>query len=629
MKTIRFHAWAALALLATACGGKIADTPAPDPLATDRDTQALLTGPSWPQWGQDQSHTGYLGVTGQALKTTFLNYTYDPLVADELAYNDGDLLAHYMTPLTEKDAVYMEEKSGTYTPYAYSTQTWGVSKFKWVNGALVKQWTTWTDWKAIGAQGDFWEPVFHGALANGYLYVPGANGTILKLNKSDGSIAARIDAIGKLGANANAYTVSPLTTDAAGNLYFNVVAITNGADSITRSDDESFKSHRHAASWHSPRSSAFYAKDAVDSWLVKVGANDASQKASYSTLVPGAPDPKSDCQTAFGASQMPWPPSPDAVAPTDTCGTTRAAVSSAPAVAADGTIYTIARTHFISRYGWLVAVNSNLTPKWASSLRDRFHDGCGVPRSAGGQLPPNGAEGGCRVGANLGVDPATNRPGGGRVLDDASSSPSIAPDGSIYYGAYSSYNYYQGHLMHFSAAGAYLNAYEFGWDTTPAFYAHNGTFSVITKDNHYGGDSAFMSTKDRNEVMPEYPEQYRITQLSPNLTVEWAYIADNRFTCHRDASGNVSCTDDPALSMEGKAHPVGFEWCVNAPAVDNKGTVFVNSEDGWLYAINQGGTLRDKLFQQNTIGAAYTPASLGTDGKIYSQNSGHLFVIGK
>ena len=49
----------------------------------------------------------------------------------------------------------------------------------------------------------------------------------------------------------------------------------------------------------------------------------------------------------------------------------------------------------------------------------------------------------------------------------------------------------------------------------------------------------------------------------------------------------------------------------------------------WLYAISQGGTLRDRIFQQNTLGAAYTPASLGTDGKVYSQNSGNLFVIGK
>jgi len=57
--------------------------------------------------------------------------------------------------------------------------------------------------------------------------------------------------------------------------------------------------------------------------------------------------------------------------------------------------------------------------------------------------------------------------------------------------------------------------------------------------------------------------------------------------------------------------------------------VYANSEDGNLYAINQGGTLRQNLFQQSALGAAYTPASLGSDGKIYSQNSGRLFVVGQ
>jgi hypothetical protein len=39
--------------------------------------------------------------------------------------------------------------------------------------------------------------------------------------------------------------------------------------------------------------------------------------------------------------------------------------------------------------------------------------------------------------------------------------------------------------------------------------------------------------------------------------------------------------------------------------------------------------LKQKIFQQLGLGAAFTPASLGSDGKIYSQNAGHMFVIGK
>ena len=57
--------------------------------------------------------------------------------------------------------------------------------------------------------------------------------------------------------------------------------------------------------------------------------------------------------------------------------------------------------------------------------------------------------------------------------------------------------------------------------------------------------------------------------------------------------------------------------------------MYANSEGGNLYAIGQGGVLEEKIFQQLAIGAAYTPASLGGDGKIYTQNDGHLLVVGQ
>jgi hypothetical protein len=34
------------------------------------------------------------------------------------------------------------------------------------------------------------------------------------------------------------------------------------------------------------------------------------------------------------------------------------------------------------------------------------------------------------------------------------------------------------------------------------------------------------------------------------------------------------------------------------------------------------------LFLNLALGAAYTPLSIGADGKIYTQNDGHLFVVG-
>jgi hypothetical protein len=35
-----------------------------------------------------------------------------------------------------------------------------------------------------------------------------------------------------------------------------------------------------------------------------------------------------------------------------------------------------------------------------------------------------------------------------------------------------------------------------------------------------------------------------------------------------------------------------------------------------------------KLFLKSAIGAAYTPISVGPDGKLFVQNDGHMFVVG-
>ena len=101
--------------------------------------------------------------------------------------------------------------------------------------------------------------------------------------------------------------------------------------------------------------------------------------------------------------------------------------------------------------------------------------------------------------------------------------------------------------------------------------------------------------------------------------MEWQFQNTNTLACGRDTQGNIFCVP---------SQPFGFEWCVNAPAVDANGTVYANSEDGNLYAIGQGGVLRQSAFLQLALGAGYTPVAIGPDGRIYAQNAGHLFVIG-
>jgi outer membrane protein assembly factor BamB len=310
----------------------------------------------------------------------------------------------------------------------------------------------------------------------------------------------------------------------------------------------------------------------------------------------------------------------------------RPALNAAPAIAPDGTIYTVTRTHLLdggNRYGGIAAVNPDLTPRWWTSFRDRLDDGCNNDQGTfpGALLPANGTPGGCRLGTNPGVDPAQNTRPAGRVLDDSSSSITIAPDGSILYGAYTRYDFARGHLMRFGSAGEYLGSYSFGWDSTPAIYRHDGTYSIVIKDNEYGGGPQFGSYCNDDSICP--PRQngpFFVSQLGPQLNVEWKFQNTNNQQCTRNADGTITCVPNSS----GTQWPnVGFEWCINAPVVDAFGVVYANSEDGNLYAINQGGTLKAAIFLDLALGAAYTPLAIGPDGRVYTENKGTLFVVGQ
>jgi hypothetical protein len=568
--------------------------------------------PDWAQWGLNPQHTLFDGgVVGQPLNQNAVMLQYDFNIAGEKADPNagGTLLVHYQVPLVDGNDVYIESKDGTYSNSTYSTQRWHQNKYSWVGGTLVKQWTFNTDWFAPGSSSLFWEPVYHAVLANGFLYDPGQGGTIFKINKSTGAVVKRINPFGTT-INPNTFTASPISADSSGNLYYNVIQVTQN------------------------NPTGFLGDDVVNSWLVKVTPSDVITKVSYSSLLTQA-QIKGDavlagnarCNVSFTNAQLPWPPQPNANPQTTACGSQRAALNIAPAIAPDGTIYTISKAHFVTRYNYLIAVNSNMTGKWAASLRNRLNDGCGVSFPIGNPGGA-GANGGCNTGATLGVDPSTNEPPPARVLDDSSSTPTVAPDGSIFYGAYTLYNWAQGHMLHFSANGDFLNSFNFGWDNTPAIYPHGGTYSVVFKNNHYGGEGFGDYCSDLNWC-PERsnpnssflgPEQYFVSQFSPNLNLEWSFQNTNTQSCTRNPDGTVSCQT---------TNPNGFEWCVNAAVVDANGVVYANSEDGNLYAIGQGGTLIQNIFQQLAIGAAYTPASMDNNGRIYSQNDGFLFVVTK
>jgi hypothetical protein len=579
----------------------------------------------WAQWGRNPQHTGMVNVSGQPLDAKLADIVYDPFVEQEKAENTvlfgaPVLTPHFEATLIDGDSFYMVQKSGTYLscnppgswvngapcgPNAWNQLQWNVVRRDWKGDQAIAVWNFWTDWKPVpnatnfdqgfpGLQG--WEPVFHPADANNFIYVPGAAGTVWKVNKTTGVSDSHINPfIWNLGVNAaNTFVSSPLTADANGNIYYNVVELDLSGNPWGQND-------------------------VAGAWLVKIAPDDSAISATFASLTPGAPAGTSlTCPGTFfnlnPQPPFPWPPSPTAPAPLypAPCGSQRPGINVAPAVSPDGmTIYTVSLAHFDNLGSYLVAVKAyDLSPKWQASLQKRLTDGCGVllPIAESGVTnEPNS----CLFGTTVGVDPTTNTPGSGYVVDEASSSPTVLPAGSVVFAALDNYNFSRGHLFRFDSQGNYMGAFGFGWDSTPGVYLHDHTFSVLVKDNHYQSP-AYCNDGGASGVCVATPAgPYYIAQLDANLNIEWSF--QNK-------------TIDPN-------HPNGYEWCVNAPAIDREGVVYVSSEDGHLYSLPQGHTgiftePRQRIFLKEALGAAYTPLSIGKDGKEYSQNDGHLFVVG-
>src|SRR6266568_3631035 len=304
----------------------------------------------WGQWGRTGLHQGFVPVAGQTGSSVLANIVYDPFTSQEQvgSYAAGDLLVHYQTPLlTTGGDVFMECKTGQFTNIKeWQRQTWCEQKFTWQNGVLTLAWTHINDWKPVpfsaDKDGPGWEPVYHGVLTNQGLWVPGFEGAAWKLDRDTGSVLAHVTPFGPT-LDPNTYAVGPLSTDRFGNIFYNVMQLDGSAQDP-------------------------WLVDVPHSWLVKVTAAGQATAVPWASLVPGTPAATDSCIFRYSTLDLPWPvldangnPAPT---PTLTCGSQRPPVNTAPAIGPDGTIYDISRASFDDYYGYVVAINPNLTPKW-------------------------------------------------------------------------------------------------------------------------------------------------------------------------------------------------------------------------------------------------------------------------
>ena len=211
-------------------------------------------------------------------------------------------------------------------------------------------------------------------------------------------------------------------------------------------------------------------------------------------------------------------------------------------------------------------------------------------------------------------DPSTGT--GASLYDDATSSPTIGPDGDVYYGVLEtnvpSGHHDRGWLLHFDSTLATLKIPgSFGWDITASI--------VPSKlvPSYTGASSYLVLTKYNDYANADGTGQNKVAVLDPNATEPDPIIP--AVSVMREVITVLGPTANNGL-------PGVREWCINSAAIDvaNKCAV-INSEDGhvyrWSFVTN---TLSPGLQLAPPTGEAYTPTLIGADGAVYAINNAKL-----
>ncbi|HEY9238768.1 MAG TPA: hypothetical protein VIP10_08030, partial [Burkholderiaceae bacterium] len=207
------------------------------------------------------------------------------------------------------------------------------------------------------------------------------------------------------------------------------------------------------------------------------------------------------------------------------------------------------------------------------------------------------------------------------ISDDGTASPTIGPDGEIYYGVlegtFGSHNG-RGWLMHFDATLATQRAPGgFGWDDTASVvpaaavpsYAGAATYLLMIKYNNYYGAGTGDGVNRLAVVDPTSTQTDSISSVQ--IMREVLTIAG--VTYESGSSGPVK------------------EWCINTCAIDPvTRSVLANSEDGYLYRWSLvSNTFTQRIQLTNGIAESYTPTAVGADGAVYAVNNAVLFSIAR
>ncbi len=217
------------------------------------------------------------------------------------------------------------------------------------------------------------------------------------------------------------------------------------------------------------------------------------------------------------------------------------------------------------------------------------------------------------------IDPVTGAMGW--VSADGTSSPTVGPDGDVYFGVLEGNapgHNFRGWLLHFDAALTQTKVPgSFGWDITASIvpasmvpsYRGSSSYLVATKYNNY----ARAGTGDgRNRMAVLDPQDSQADTISGAPVM-------------REVLTVLGVTPDANYPGAVK------EWCINTAAVDPlTRSILFNSEDGYLYRWDLArNELSERIQLTSGIRESYTPTAIGPDGVVYAINNSVLFAVGR
>jgi hypothetical protein len=215
------------------------------------------------------------------------------------------------------------------------------------------------------------------------------------------------------------------------------------------------------------------------------------------------------------------------------------------------------------------------------------------------------------------IDPISGAPA--ILSNDVSSSPTVGPDGDVYYGVVENpccwENDHRGWLLHFDST--------LQTEKTPGAFGYDTVASVVPTSliPSYAGPSSYLLMSKYNDYADAGGSgMNKIAVLDPNAT-ETDPV--NGATVMAEVRTILGPTPNPSA-------PGVMEWCINSAAIDPaSNSILVNSEDGILYRwFPSTNVFQQSVVLTTGIGEAYTPTVIGMDGTAYAINDSTLFAVG-